>query len=695
MEKDFILCPYCGDSLGKESVDLKEEARRKAEEEARRKAEEEARRKAEEEARRKAEEEARRKAEEEARRKAEEEARKKAEEEAGLFDSLSSVSVNIFSDLASEELFDLQADLKEDASDEGVSDLIGDIEIDDGLDLDNSSTVFSEELSLDDDFSLMNEDESELNNEDLPKASDLFAIDSAEANIFAQFAEEDELIDNAEHVEILQESNVFAQFIDDSEEDEESIDLTTETNVFAQFIDDDDEQPEDSSSGKLAAEPNVFAQFIDEDDENDESSSSVDNSVSKSDEEKSPEPSVSALSYLGVIDNEFSLDEEFTLDNEINDLTSVPSAFAGGGDGHCSDKIKDDKHDADDNKKQELVKKPAFTKKPEPPHEDEEPWKPEFVKKNEFKKKPDPVKHDDSDESRKPEFIKKTALQKKAQFSKKTDAEPKNIQTQKPSVSELKKDSAANSKAVVSPALATAVKPAFKKPDDAKPSIKRTVHDNKPKDKHAEAAVGNNRRTPSVKSLLEIGDVLEFGRYAYEDNGVERPVKWKILDIKDGKYLLFSQIAIFGMKFNDDYSDITWSESDLRQWLNTEFYESAFTENEKNQLSFVNTRAETSVCCPVVIPGGVIDKVFCLSKSEAMKYFCDNSLRKRKATPYAQAQGAYANDFGYCYYWLRSQSIDLRNAMYVNDSGGIDSEGFSVTSAFSAVCPAIWVDMSK
>lgn len=63
------------------------------------------------------------------------------------------------------------------------------------------------------------------------------------------------------------------------------------------------------------------------------------------------------------------------------------------------------------------------------------------------------------------------------------------------------------------------------------------------------------------------------------DNGCER-LTWTVKEIKNGKALLLCDICTLVMPFKKEGSDNSWTNSDVRMWLNTDFYNSAFTSDE-------------------------------------------------------------------------------------------------------------------
>ncbi len=166
--------------------------------------------------------------------------------------------------------------------------------------------------------------------------------------------------------------------------------------------------------------------------------------------------------------------------------------------------------------------------------------------------------------------------------------------------------------------------------------------------------------TASAETTLNVGDVIEFGRYNRsgiknendEITGfVSEPIKWRVLNVIDGKALVFSDEIIDAKKYNstsatvDGYYGNNYAQSDIRKWLINDFYNSAFTFSEKNMI--LSTTLDNSACATDYNASGsytkyssesTTDKVFLLSKDEANKY----------ASKYFDAAGtdyAYANGY--------------------------------------------------
>ena len=140
------------------------------------------------------------------------------------------------------------------------------------------------------------------------------------------------------------------------------------------------------------------------------------------------------------------------------------------------------------------------------------------------------------------------------------------------------------------------------------------------------------------------------------------------------------------------------------EWLNTDFYNTAFDDIEKGQIvQMTNENPDGTAFWEAV--GRTVessnegnntqDNVFLLSLYEAQEYLgltADSNLDCRTtATLYADSQGAYSPGKE-CWWWLRSPGREICSAAVVKDSGSALSEFvYHEYKQPPAVRPAIWV----
>ncbi len=176
-----------------------------------------------------------------------------------------------------------------------------------------------------------------------------------------------------------------------------------------------------------------------------------------------------------------------------------------------------------------------------------------------------------------------------------------------------------------------------------------------------------------IKSTITLGN--------YED----RDLTWIVLDVDEsGKAFViieqrFEKKRVFSMKSE------TWDISGIRTWLNEDFYNEAFTDEEKDAI-YTTT---------VVTPGndelGIAgipdteDKVFLLSAEEVNTYLADEEggIHYRCLDEWGKAG----------MWWLRSPGTSKEYGVNCSGRFGIGYESFKNTSKY--ICPAMYVDLSK
>ena len=198
-----------------------------------------------------------------------------------------------------------------------------------------------------------------------------------------------------------------------------------------------------------------------------------------------------------------------------------------------------------------------------------------------------------------------------------------------------------------------------------------------------------------------MGNIVTFGRYEQDnnqDNGTEE-IEWLILDVRDGKCLLLSWYGLDTKPYNTKNTSVTWENCTLREWLNDEFLNAAFTAEEQSAiwLTDVDNRPEQGFSSWKTDGGNnTQDRIFLLSYAEANRYF--GTEYKKAAwnasvypTRYAKQNKASMN-YGVGWWWLRSPGGTQDNAADVYYNGSLLT--CAVHDARGCVRPAIWVNAS-
>lgn len=197
---------------------------------------------------------------------------------------------------------------------------------------------------------------------------------------------------------------------------------------------------------------------------------------------------------------------------------------------------------------------------------------------------------------------------------------------------------------------------------------------------------------------VKVGDIVEFGRfYDYvDDETIERvPIKWKVIDEVGDHSLLITQYIIKTMPYNYSWSPTNWEKSNVRSWLNYDFYDIAFNDVEKEQISKVIIENIGNYYYKVEDVFRTRDRVFLLSIEEVKQYFNSESECMVTGTEYANREGLwiskYATSTGYSVWWLRSPGKSLSSAAIMHAAGSIGLGGDGVATRGNGLRPCIWV----
>ena len=192
----------------------------------------------------------------------------------------------------------------------------------------------------------------------------------------------------------------------------------------------------------------------------------------------------------------------------------------------------------------------------------------------------------------------------------------------------------------------------------------------------------------------ELYDSVLLGRYEQNiDSFYEGPeaIEWILVDkSEDGsKGLLVSYCILDLQVYSANNSVNSWERSSIRNWLNTSFYEEAFTDEEKAVILTTDVKNDrTQNVTDWKTNGGrdTQDKVFLLSSVEYYNYFGEKDILP--LTDYAKQIGKTKKDTGL--FWLRNPGKKEGQAC-IALKGLADSQAVDKPAG---VCPAIWVDLS-
>lgn len=170
-----------------------------------------------------------------------------------------------------------------------------------------------------------------------------------------------------------------------------------------------------------------------------------------------------------------------------------------------------------------------------------------------------------------------------------------------------------------------------------------------------------------------LGDIVTLGRCNDGDLEIDGEIKWIVLAEENGKKLIVSENILAHKKYHQTLKGITWEASDLREWLNTNFYAKFFTEQEKILISENLLKNKNNSSNNIEAGNDTVDKIFVLSFYEANRYFASTEKRSMKD-----------------WWWLRTPGTQADRATIVTEGGYLLATGKDVDK-IGGVRPAMWV----
>lgn len=194
---------------------------------------------------------------------------------------------------------------------------------------------------------------------------------------------------------------------------------------------------------------------------------------------------------------------------------------------------------------------------------------------------------------------------------------------------------------------------------------------------------------------LEVGDTYVFGAYEQDNNlsNGKEDIEWLVL-AKDGtRMLVISKCALDLKPYHESEENVTWATCTLRAWLNHDFMDSAFTDDEKMLIPTV------TVASHEYYPyNSTQDQVFLLSVTEAERYFSSDDARRYPFTDYVVANAG--GDVKYCHSWLRAPGRDWRGDYIYTEAAVLTTNGDIYDSYYNvdreeAIRPVMWIDLNN
>ena len=185
------------------------------------------------------------------------------------------------------------------------------------------------------------------------------------------------------------------------------------------------------------------------------------------------------------------------------------------------------------------------------------------------------------------------------------------------------------------------------------------------------------------------------------------PLRWDIIKKENGNALLLCDLIIDAQAYyrstalrSEDtaiYAN-NYMRSDIRSWLNSDFYDISFTSAQKSLILTTlvsNSVASTGDSTNRYTCLNTEDKVFLMSREEVLNssLFENADALKKGMTAYARVQGCYYySSYSTGDWWLRSPHYNSgQNAYIVAYYGSCDYTTVNYTQI--GVVPAVWIEL--
>lgn len=171
-----------------------------------------------------------------------------------------------------------------------------------------------------------------------------------------------------------------------------------------------------------------------------------------------------------------------------------------------------------------------------------------------------------------------------------------------------------------------------------------------------------------MKDLIEIGDNLvqrgdEIYRVVNNKYFLMEPIRWRIMKYENKTLYLITDKCIDCQYYHDKFETVFWEDSFIRNWLNTEFYNAAFSAKEKQMLLKIeNDTVSMPYINEITSPDLSFDSTYEITPS-----------REAVATDYAMENGAYSGPTGTCYWWYKMPNGNPSISSFVYDNGGLNN----------------------
>ncbi len=212
---------------------------------------------------------------------------------------------------------------------------------------------------------------------------------------------------------------------------------------------------------------------------------------------------------------------------------------------------------------------------------------------------------------------------------------------------------------------------------------------------------------PKINDGITTWDCIYFGNYNQTATFENEPITWRVLSVDGNDAFLMSDKNLDCKQYNKEYAMVTWEDCTLRNWLNNEFINSAFTSEEQQSIITTNVINDGDWR-----PNTTLDKVYLLSLDEVNNATYgfgsgasyNNRIRGVKNTDYAKMNNVYTSEKSDSngYWWLRTANHSCFASRVNCDGIYVDSlmtfdrdDSYTVTLDNCGIRPVLHLDLTS
>ena len=189
--------------------------------------------------------------------------------------------------------------------------------------------------------------------------------------------------------------------------------------------------------------------------------------------------------------------------------------------------------------------------------------------------------------------------------------------------------------------------------------------------------------------------IINGSKYHKTENNYFKyePIKWRVLHYENSEAFLLADAILDSQPYHSENEEIDWEKSSIRAWLNNEFINKAFSNEENKAINTVELISKDNSKYGTQGGKNTSDKLFLLSLSEvdeteeSKEYgFWDKKTRKCKNDNFSEET---------YFWWLRSPGNSSHDAAGVYYYGWVFGYGYDVQEPAGGIRPALYLNLSS